>query len=109
MSTTKTTTPKLSVPELKKTVKQSLKLKELYLQSNVDRELEELQYDVDSAKLQLDSDVITTSKALNQAKKEHLNALSRKPFSPETVINAENEVEEFERGLAKLKKLYLLF
>jgi hypothetical protein len=64
---------------------------------------------VETAKLQLRSDILQTQKELNVAKKNYQNSLISKPFQPATVIAYDEEVESLERGLAKLKKLEQLF
>lgn len=65
---------------------------------------EESQFQADTAKLQLQSDILATQQSLAEANRALDNAKSCYPFSSKAILEAEIKVEGLEDGLARLDR-----
>jgi hypothetical protein len=90
-------------------MEKSLKLADLYTQSQEDKNQEEVQFNLESAKLQLQADILATQKSLAEGRAEYRRLLTVIPFNPSAIINASNNVKALEAGLEELNKLNDLF
>lgn len=84
---------------------QVLKYKDLRQQSQTQKELMELEYEENSAKLQLESDILATNLSLGKVQKELRIAKSEFPLNTQEIINKQIEVESLLDGLKRLEKL----
>ena len=75
-------------------------------QPSTERDIEELQHQSDSAKLQLESDILATKKSLKNAERELEASKSAVPFNVENISNKKDEVDALQRGLEYLKELH---
>lgn len=75
-------------------------------QSSENKLSEEIQHKVTEASLQVQQDILATSRQLSTAKRELETAKSASPFNSQNVINAELVVEGYQDGLIRLNKLY---
>ena len=65
----------------------------------------EVEYMVDSAKLQFKADVLETQKQLREAKTKYEELKTEYPLDCEAIINAQVEYEQWEDGLKRLNAL----
>ena len=86
-----------------------LKLKDLYQESQQERDQADLSLEVEQANVQLKVDVLSTTKALSEAKQVYNQALRTRPFNSSNIIAAKMEIDALEAGLAELKLLENLF
>ena len=86
-----------------------LKLKDLYQESQADKDQQDLQLELEQAGVQLKVDVLSTTKALSEAKQVYNQTLRTRPFNSSNIIAAKMEVDALEAGLAELKLLENLF
>lgn len=91
------------------TQERPVKLIQLYQKSQEEVNIEETQFEVESAQLRLQSDILATQQSLAQAKKALDAAFIAKPFNASNIIEAQKAVEGFEEGLIRLRKLENLF
>lgn len=87
------------------TTENPLKYEEYLRQSQVEINEEQRQFQVESAKLSLQSDILATKKHVAKAKANLLNAKRKHPFCSQTIIDAQLEVEGFNDGLIRLEIL----
>lgn len=78
--------------------------KQILEQSDSMLEQEGLVFRVESAKLQLQADLLEQQKALSQAR-QTLKAVFFRPFSTSTIIDAKMEIKSLENGLKELEEL----
>jgi len=86
---------------------QQLKLKELLLLSDKDQELQEVEFQVKNAELQLAADILATKKSLG-TKEEALTKAKRNLATGGTaqqIIDLQVEVEALSDGLKRLEAL----
>jgi len=84
---------------------ESLKYKELLLQSQEEKDQKDVQFQVEQAELQLQSDILATKQSLAEAKGNLDTAKCACPFDATEVINYQVEVEALEDGLKRLTTL----
>ena len=78
---------------------------QLLSKSQVEKNQEEMQAQVESAELQLQADLLATRKSLAKSKRE-LDELKSSPnFNPSLIISKKKEVEGFEEGVKELEAL----
>lgn len=65
----------------------------------------ELEYKVESAKLQLQSDILATKRAKAEVEAELEKAKCAYPFDSQTIIKCQLEVEAYTDGLTRLENL----
>jgi hypothetical protein len=65
----------------------------------------ELEYKVESAKLQLQSDILATKQAKAKAEAELEAAKCTYPLDSTLIVNCQVEVEAYEEGLTRLENL----
>lgn len=82
-----------------------LNFKERKLVSNEELDQKEIQYAVEEAKLQLQSDILATEKSLASKKAELDDAKCTVPLNSINIINLQIEVESLEDGLKRLNAL----
>ena len=82
-----------------------LNFKERKLVSNEELDQKEVQYAVDEAKLQLQSDILATEKSLAFKKAELEDAKCTVPLNSINIVNLQIEVESLEDGLKRLNAL----
>ena len=79
--------------------------KERKLVSSEELDQKEVQYAVDEAKLQLQSDILATEKSLAAKKAEYEDAKQTVPLDSTKIVNLQIEVESLEDGLKRLNNL----
>ena len=79
--------------------------KERKLVSSEELDQKEVQYAVDEAKLQLQSDILATEKSLAVKKAEYEDAKQTVPLDSTKIVNLQIEVESLEDGLKRLNNL----
>ena len=89
--------------------KVSLKLIELYQQSQEDKDQQGLSLVVEQGQLQLKADLLATQQALLVARSNYEKALTVIPFSPSLIIEAKKSINSLEEGIVELEKLEELF
>ena len=77
----------------------------MLLKSSEEKKSEDVQYAVESAKLQLEADILETSRILSEKKRTREAEIIRMPFSPGIIIGISDEIESYENGLKSLNKL----
>ena len=65
----------------------------------------EIEYKVESAKLQLQSDILATKQSKAKAEAELEAAKHTYPLDTQTIIDCQDEVEAYTKGLEKLEAL----
>jgi GTP-binding protein EngB required for normal cell division len=93
--------------QIKKAV--SLKYADLLAQSHEEKSIEDRQYLVEQKKLQLQADILATKKSLGEAKKEKTELLRSPDLSFKALADAEDRIEELEKGVARLQSYNELF
>lgn len=83
----------------KKNTEKPLKYHELLHQSQQDRDSQDIQFEVDQARLQLESDILATKQSLGDANKALIKAKSARPFKSSVVADCIKEIRELEDGL----------
>lgn len=73
--------------------------------SQEESETQDVQFAIDKAKLQLQSDILATRKSLADKKKEIEEAKTECPLDSLKIISLISEAEGFENGLKKLAEL----
>ena len=82
-----------------------LKYKELLQQSAQERESQDLQFVVENAKLQLQSDKLATQQKVSELTRK-VNDLKRaEPISFQAILSAQDELRGYIEGLARLEDL----
>ena len=92
-----------------KTQTTQLKLKELWSKSQEEVNQEELSFQLETAQLSLQSDILATRQSLAKAESKLKNTYLQKPFNASNIIAAKQEVNELTKGLEALKELEKLF
>lgn len=82
-----------------------LKYKDLISQSNDQQEAAQLDFKVESAKLQLDSDILETKRAIVGAEQRYNAEKSSVPFVSQKILDAHMELRDLKEGLMELHKL----
>lgn len=82
-----------------------INFKERKLVSSEELDQKEVQYAVDEAKLQLQSDILATEKSLASKKAELDDAKCSVPLNSSNIVNLQIEVESLEDGLKRLNAL----
>lgn len=80
-------------------------LEKMWSMSDMEKDQKDLQFDLESAELSLNSDILATRKSLQAAEGTVQAALQERPFSASKIVQAINEVEELENGLKALESL----
>ena len=75
------------------------------LMSSEEMTQKELEYKVESAKLQLQSDILATKQSKAKAEAELETAKYTYPLDTQKIINCQTEVEAYAEGLEKLETL----
>lgn len=83
----------------------SQKYKELLSQSESQKDQQELEFKVEEAKQQLAQDQLATKKELARVKRELNIAKSSFPLESAKIIELQNEIEAYEKGLSRLEEL----
>ena len=83
----------------------SLKLIDLYQQSQQDLDQQAMSHEVELGKLQLQSDILATKQALAKAEKDLVDSKLSVPFTPGNILSAMQEVEALKAGLKALEEL----
>jgi len=78
--------------------------KALLSQSQSDKDQQNIDYNVDNASLQLQSDILATKKAITEANKAVSVAMGTFPFNSEAIKQAEIRLEGLEDGLKRLTR-----
>ncbi len=86
-------------------MEKSLKYQELLLQSQEEKDQKDVQFQVEQAELQLQSDTLATKQSLAEAKGELTEAEAASPFNASVVIEHQVTVEALEDGLKRLEAL----
>ena len=81
------------------------KLTELYQESQQATEQQELQYQVEQANIQLQSDILATKQSIAKAQRDVKTVMKAIPFNSQNIINAKDKVKSLEAGLKELEKL----
>jgi hypothetical protein len=82
-----------------------LKYKELILESKEEQDIQEVEFEVEASKQQLESDILATKKSLASRGRDLLMAKRRRPFDSQSVIDVQVSIEQLEDGLSRLEKL----
>ena len=82
-----------------------INFKERKLVSSEELDQKEVQYAVEEAKLQLQSDILATEKLLAVKKAELEDAKCTVPLNSNNIVNLQIEVESLADGLKRLKAL----
>lgn len=83
----------------------SLKLIDLYQQSQSEKDAQDIPFMVKEAEQQLSSDILATEKSLSSKERELNKAYYTLPFNSVSIIELENEIEGLKAGLEKLNSL----
>lgn len=83
--------------------------RELLMQNKDQVEKEALQFEVEEAEQTLNATILETKKALSRAKKNLSDTVRKRPYNPQSIIEAELVIEELEDGLVRLEKQKALF
>lgn len=75
------------------------------LMSSEEMTEKEIEYKVESAKLQLQLDILATKQSKAKAEAELETAKHTYPFDTQTIINCQIELESYEDGLSRLETL----
>lgn len=81
------------------------KYSELLAQSPEEISQSELSYKVAQAELQLQSDVLSTKKALNEAEQKIVELKKQFPLNSKAIMEANNQADAYALGLKFLEKL----
>ena len=84
-----------------------MKYEELLNLSPAESAKAEIPYKVREAKLQLDSDILSTERSLSKAEEKLRKAKGSFPYNSQNIITAEIEVEMYTDGLKRLNKLLI--
>lgn len=84
---------------------QQLKYKDLLQQSQEEKDKQEIEFLVEEAKQQLESDILATNKSLATNKRKLLQQMSSIPLDSQSIINIQVEIEGLEDGLKRLNSL----
>ena len=84
---------------------ESLKYKELLLQSQEEKDQKDVQFQVEQAELQLQSDILATKQSLAEAKGNLEVSKASSPFQAARVVDFQIAVEALEDGLKRLEAL----
>ena len=87
----------------------SLKYADLLAQSSEEKSIEDRQYAVENAKLQLQSDTLATQRSLTNAKNERLTILRTVPLDFSELASKDSAIESLENGLERLNSYKDLF
>jgi len=74
-------------------------------QSQQEKDTQQLEFQVEEAKQQLESDVLATKRLLAAKKQELLKPKSAQPFSAQRIIDVQIEIDGLEDGLSRLLNL----
>ena len=66
---------------------------------------QDVEYKVESTKLQFQADLLETQRALEESKAKLKNLKSDYPLNTEAIINAQIDVESYEDGVKRMKNL----
>lgn len=80
-------------------------LKSLYLQSEKERDSQEMEFELKSAELKLEADILATQQSIQSSKVNLARRTLDKPFNPTGIIQAKQDLEGFQNGLLELKLL----
>ena len=75
------------------------------MQSETEKDLQEISFRVKEAKLQLEADKLQTQQALSQAERELEKAKSAFPFSAVSIVQKIDTIESLKKGLEYLSKI----
>ena len=78
---------------------------QLLNQNQKDREQQQVEYSVEKAQIQLQSDILATKQAIKEVQRKVLTAKSAQPFNSQNIITALAELEGYQSGLEKLTVL----
>lgn len=86
-------------------MEKQLKYQERLLQSDQEKVQEDVQFQVEQAKLQLDADLLATKQSLADSEKELNNLKSSYPLNPSHIIKVKGTVSELKKGIEELVAL----
>jgi hypothetical protein len=66
---------------------------------------QDVEYKVESTKLQFQADLLETQRVLEESKAKLKNLKSDYPLNTEAIINAQIDVESYEDGIERMKDL----
>ena len=78
---------------------------QLLNQNQKDLEQQQVEYSVEKAQIQLQSDILATKQAIKEVQRKVLTAKSAQPFNSQNIITALAELEGYQSGLEKLTVL----
>ena len=78
---------------------------QLLNQNQKDLEQQQVEYSVEKAQIQLQSDILATKQAIKEVQRTVLTAKSAQPFNSQNIITALAELEGYQSGLEKLTVL----
>lgn len=82
-----------------------LKYQDLLQQSQQEKDALQLEFQVEEAKQQLESDILATKRLLATKNQELLKAKSAQPFNAQRIIDVQIHIEGLEDGLSRLLDL----
>ena len=83
----------------------ALKYKDRLLQSDQEKAQEDVEYQVEQAKLQLDADLLATKRSLAESEKDLVTLKSTFPLNAASIVDQQGDVAELKAGLAALEAL----
>jgi hypothetical protein len=86
-------------------MKKTNRYHELRTRSSQQVEEEQLEFQVEESKQQIEGDLLATKRSLAAAKQELIKAESAYPFNSKTVVEAELKIEGYEAGLKRLEAI----
>lgn len=86
-----------------------LKLKDIYSKDEKQIAKEQIELNVESAQLQVNTDIFAAKKRVNDLKRAYEKVVAITPFNPAAVINAKNDLEDAEKLMKDLEELKSLF
>lgn len=78
---------------------------QLLNQNQKDLEQQQVEYSVEKAQIQLQSDILATKQAIKEVQRKVLTAKSAQPFNSQNIITTLAELEGYQSGLEKLTVL----
>ena len=86
-------------------MEKSLKYQERLLQSDQEKVQEDVQFQVEQAKLQLDADLLATKQSLADYEKELTGSLSVFPLDAKRIIGLKGKIADAKAGVKELEIL----
>lgn len=83
----------------------ALKYANLLQQSQQEKDNQELEFQVEAAKQQLEADILATKRELAIENKKLLEAKSSRTFNSQKIIDVQIKIEGLQDGLARLNNL----